>query len=61
MPKVDSLTFEQIESFYNKYIKDRPIVVVIMGDPKTINLKQIKAKWGKVTKMSPSKLFQGGF
>lgn len=61
MPKVDALQFEQITNFYNKYIKGQPIVVVITGDAKTINLKAIQAKWGKVTKMSPSKLFQGGF
>ena len=61
MPKVDALQFEQITNFYNKYIKGQPIVVVITGDAKTIDLKAIQAKWGKVTKMSPSKLFQGGF
>ena len=61
MPKVDALQFEQITNFYNKYIKGQPIVVVITGDAKTIDLKAIQAKWGKVTKMSPSRLFKGGF
>ncbi|HPW90245.1 MAG TPA: insulinase family protein [Paludibacteraceae bacterium] len=61
MPKIDDLKFEQISNFYNKYIKDQPIVVVITGDAKTINLKAIQAKWGKVTKLSPSRLFKGGF
>jgi len=61
MPKVDALQFEQITNFYNKYIKGKPIVVVITGDAKAIDLKAIKAKWGKVTKLSPSKLFKGGF
>ncbi|HKL95890.1 MAG TPA: insulinase family protein [Paludibacteraceae bacterium] len=61
MPKVDALEFNQITEFYTKYIKGRPIVIVITGDAKAIDLKAVKAKWGKITKMSPSKLFKGGF
>ncbi len=61
MPKIDGLQFDEISDFYNKYIKGQPVVVVITGDPKTINLKAIQAKWGKVTKLSTSRLFKGGF
>ena len=61
MPKIDGLQFDEISDFYNKYIKGQPIVVVITGDPKTIDLKAIQAKWGKVTKVSTSRLFKGGF
>lgn len=61
MPKVDNLQFEQITRFYDKYIKGKPIIVVIMGDEKAINMKQIQSKYGKVTKISTAKLFKGGF
>jgi len=57
MPKVDNLTFDQIVSFYNKEIKGKPITIVITGDPKTINLKQIQTNQGKVTKLSANTLF----
>ncbi|MDD3405765.1 MAG: insulinase family protein [Paludibacteraceae bacterium] len=57
MDKVDALTFDQIKAFYEAHIKGKPIVTVIMGDPKTINLKQIESKWGKITKVSRSTLF----
>ncbi len=60
MPKIDNLKFEQIEAFYNKFIKDKPIVVVITGDKKTINLKAIQSKWGKVTTLNSNRLFKGG-
>ena len=60
MPKIDNLEFAQIEAFYNKFIKDQPIVIVITGDKKTIDLKAIQSKWGKVTTLAPNKLFKGG-
>ncbi len=57
MSKVEELTFEQIKNFYETNIKGQPIVTVIMGDPKLIDLKQIKAKWGKVTNVGRGTLF----
>ena len=60
MNAIDNLTYEDIKAFYEKNVKGKPVTIVIIGDPKTINLKAIQAKWGKVTKVSPSKLFKGG-
>jgi len=57
MAKIDALTFDQIVAFYNKEIKGKPVTIVIMGDPKTINLNQIQTNQGKVTKLRTSKLF----
>ena len=37
MDKIDALTFDQIVNFYQKNIKDKPIVVVIMGNQKLID------------------------
>lgn len=57
MPGIENLTFDQILSFYKENIQGKPVTVVIMGDPKLINLKQIQANHGKITKLSKSKLF----
>ncbi len=55
---VDALTFNDIEKFYEDNIKGKPVTVILMGDPKKINIKEIEAKMGcKVTKLSPAKIF----
>jgi predicted Zn-dependent peptidase len=55
---IDALTFNDIEKFYEDNIKGKPVTVILMGDPKKINLKEIEAKMGcKVTKLSTAKLF----
>ena len=56
--KIDNLTYEQIEAFYKENIQGKPITIILMGDPKKIDLKAIQAKMGcKVTKLSPARLF----
>ena len=56
--KIDELTFNDIEKFYEENIKGKPVTVILMGDPKKIDLKAIEKKIGcKVTKLSPAKLF----
>ena len=55
---IDNLTFSEIEKFYEDNIKGKPVTIILMGDPKKIDLKAIQAKCGcKVTKLSPAKLF----
>ena len=55
---IDALTFEDIEKFYEENIKGKPVTIILMGDPKKIDLKAIQTKCGcKVTKLSPAKLF----
>ena len=55
---IDAIQFNDIEKFYTDNIKGKPVTIVLMGDPKKIDLKAIEAKMGcKVTKLSPSKLF----
>jgi predicted Zn-dependent peptidase len=53
---IDSLTFDDIVKFYTDNIKGRPIVIAIVGNPKMIDEKAL-AKYGKVTKLSSSKVF----
>lgn len=56
--KIDNLTYEQIEVFYKENIQGKPITIILMGDPKKIDLKAIQTKMGcKVTKLSPARLF----
>ena len=55
---IDAVQFNDIERFYEQNVKGKPVTIVLMGDPKKIDLKAIEAKMGcKVTKLSPAKLF----
>ena len=54
---IQRLTFDNILSFYQSHVQGKPITVLIMGDPGLIDQKQLKAKYGKITKLSKSKLF----
>ena len=56
---IDALTFEDIEKFYEENIKGKPVTIILMGDPKKIDIKAIEKKMGcKVTKISPAKIFK---
>ena len=55
--QVEKLQFEDIVGFYEKYIKDKPMKVLIMGDPKLIDQKVLKARFGKVNKLNTNKIF----
>ena len=56
--KIDDLTFAEIEQFYKDNIQGKPVTIVLMGDPKKIDLKAIEKRMGcKVTKVSPTRLF----
>lgn len=55
---IDALTFSDIEKFYEENVKGKPVTIILMGDPKKIDLKAIQQKCGcKVTKLSTGKLF----
>ena len=55
---IDAVQFNDIERFYEENVKGKPITIILMGDPKKIDLKAIQEKCGcKVTKLSPAKLF----
>jgi predicted Zn-dependent peptidase len=53
---IDNLTFEDIVKFYNDNIKGQTVTIAIVGNPKMIDEK-VLAKYGKVTKLSTSKIF----
>ena len=56
LPKIEALTFEDIEKFYEDNIKGKPYCIGIMGNPKNIDLKRLE-KYGKLIKLNERKLF----
>lgn len=56
LAKIDALTFEDIVKYYNENIKGKPMVIGVMGNPKEINMEELK-KFGKVVRLNERKLF----
>lgn len=56
LPKIDTLTFDDIVKFYEENIKGKPYAIGIMGNPKDIDLKKLE-KYGKVVRLNERKLF----
>jgi len=54
--KLEALTFEQIKDYYQQYIQGQPLSIIIMGDPKQIDMKAL-GKIAKVKKISYTTLF----
>ena len=55
--QVQKLKFDDIVNFYNAHIQGQPRKILVMGDPKQIDQKVLKARFGKVNKLSAGKLF----
>ncbi len=49
-------TYKDVESFYNRMIKDRPVVIMMSG-PKSVNKKEL-GNFGTVTKLKYKKIFK---
>ena len=58
--QAENLTFDNIAKFYDEKIKNAPVIIVIHGNPKYIDIKSIEKKYGKVNRVPISKIFQGG-
>lgn len=56
LAKIDALTFDDIVKFYNENIKGKPIAIGVMGNPKEINMDELK-KFGKVVRVNERRLF----
>lgn len=54
---VNSLSFDQIRDYYKKHVQNRPVTVVIVGDPKFINKKSM-AEFGKFNTVSKGRIFK---
>ena len=59
VPMIKALTWEQIYSFYQQYVQGKPMTIILMGDPKKIDMKRLEAKYGKknIIKVGKTKLF----
>lgn len=55
--QIRHLKYEDIDTFYRERVQGKPVSILVMGDPKLINQKQIKAHHGKINKLSKSRLF----
>jgi predicted Zn-dependent peptidase len=55
--QVQKLKFEDIERFYESHIQGKPVKVLVIGDPKLIDQKALKNKFGKVNKLNGDKVF----
>lgn len=59
VPEIKNLTWDQIYNFYLTYVKDKPMTIIVMGDPKKIDMKRLEAQYGKknIIKVGKTKLF----
>ena len=55
--QVQKLKFEDIERFYEENVQGKPVKILVIGDPKQIDLKALRAKFGKINKLNADKLF----
>ncbi len=56
MPMYQSMSFDDLVSYYNNKLKGRTYVLGIVGPTKSIDTKEL-AKYGKVVKVNSSKIF----
>lgn len=55
--ELKSIDIDYINDFFNEYIKDKPISVVVVGSRKDIDRKKL-GEYGKVSNLNSSKLFK---
>ncbi len=53
----DKVNFSDIVDFYNKNIKNKPMVIIVVGDKKQIDMDDLK-KYGKLTIVKEDDLFR---
>jgi zinc protease len=53
---VGDLRFDDIVAYYNQELKNRPIIITIVGDPGSIDMKKLK-EIGPVTVVKKKNLF----
>lgn len=60
LKELENVDFNTITEFYKKKIKDAPVIIVIHGNKKYIDLKDIETKYGKVNYVPLNQIFKGG-
>jgi len=56
MMRAQSLTFDDIVTFYNDNLKDKPMVIMIVGDKRKIDMAEL-AKYGRIEFVKQKSLF----
>lgn len=56
VPVIRNLNFDDILSYYKEKVKGKPIVIGVVGSPKTLNAKLL-SEFGKVTTLTRNKLY----
>jgi predicted Zn-dependent peptidase len=56
MPQYAALEFADIEAFYEAQVADRPVTLVVVGDPRRIDAKELR-RWGEVVKVKQRQIF----
>lgn len=54
---VQRLKYTDIDSFYLENIQGKPATLLVIGDPKRIDVKALKTKYGKINKLAKSRIF----
>ena len=54
--RIRKAEFQDVIGFYNRMVKDRPVVIMMSG-PKKVSTKEL-AKYGKVTKLKYKQIFK---
>lgn len=57
MEAINNLTFDQIMDFYKTYIQSQPVTMIVVGDPKIIDVKRLEKSYGKFIKPTKGKMF----
>ncbi len=56
IPAYKALTFDNIVNFENNYIKNQPISIMVVGEKKRVNTKEL-SKYGKIVELKLSDIF----
>ncbi len=56
MPAYKNISWNTVEEYYKKNMKDKPLVYMIVGDKKLVNMKELE-KYGKVIEINEQQLF----
>jgi predicted Zn-dependent peptidase len=55
-PAFESISFEDVLSFYERNVKGRPVAVMVVGDPRKVDVDEL-AKYGKVVRIREGKVY----
>ncbi len=55
------LTYKDMMDYYREHIKSRPVTIAIMGNPKKMDLRQLREKYGSVKWVMRNSLFIDDF